>query len=204
MLNKLLKILYVLISLPFNKINYYKRRYYNFFVINLKFFFEKRIIYYTPIAFNQKIFLTGSGYIKIGKNCSFGYKFGGFSYKSSIEIQPRYKDSIIKIGNNVSTNNNIFICAANCIVIGDNTLIGQNVCIMDHEAHGIEPNKRKTIGIVGEVIIGENVWIGNNVTILKNSKIGKNTIIATGAVVTGSFPENVIIGGVPAKIIKQI
>jgi maltose O-acetyltransferase len=40
--------------------------------------------------------------------------------------------------------------------------------------------------------------------ILKNSEVGKNTIVAAGSVVTGSFPSNVIIGGVPAKIIKMI
>lgn len=54
------------------------------------------------------------------------------------------------------------------------------------------------------MIIGKNVWIGNNVTILKNSEVGDNTIIAAGAVVSGKFPANVIIGGVPAKTIKVL
>ena len=55
-----------------------------------------------------------------------------------------------------------------------------------------------------KVVIDENVWIGNNVMILKNSEIGKNSIVAAGAVVSGVFPPNVIIGGVPAKVIKEI
>jgi len=129
---------------------------------------------------------------------------GGFNYYGCIEIQPRYKDALIEIGDKINTNNNIFICAANHIKIGNNTLIGQNVVIMDFEAHGINPEKRNEVGQIGEVIIDENVWIGNNVTILKNSHIGKNTIVAAGAIVSGNFPENVIIGGIPAKIIKQI
>ena len=53
----------------------------------------------------------------------------------------------------------------------DHTRIGQNVTIMDFEAHGIDPSKRNKVGEIGEVIIEENVWIGNNVIILKNSKI---------------------------------
>jgi len=152
----------------------------------------------------QKTLITGLGKVELGVNCSFGYKLGGFHRGGSIELQPRYKDSIIKIGNNVATNNNLYLCAANYIEIGDNSLIGQYVCIMDHEAHGIDPSKRRQLGEIGKVIIGKNVWIGNNVTILKNSEIGDNSIIATGAVVTGKFPANVIIGGVPAKVIKGL
>ena len=148
--------------------------------------------------------MTGSGIIEIGANCSFGYKLGGFHRCGSIEIQPRYKSSKIVIGRNLSTNNNIFICAANYIKIGDDTLIGQNVTIMDHEAHGTHPDKRRQIGQIGKVIIGKNTWIGNNVIILKNSEIGDNSIIASGAIVAGRFPANVIIGGVPAKIIKEL
>jgi len=129
---------------------------------------------------------------------------GGFHKGGSIELQARYKNSKIKIGNNIATNNNIMICAANYIEIGDNTLIGQYVTIMDHEAHGIAPDKRRQLGEIGKVIIGKNVWLGNNVTMLKNSEIGDNTIVAAGAVVSGKFPANVIIGGVPAKIIKTL
>jgi acetyltransferase-like isoleucine patch superfamily enzyme len=84
------------------------------------------------------------------------------------------------------------------------TLIGEGVTIMDHEAHGIEPEKRRLTGEIGEIKIGSNVWIGNNVTILKNSFIGNNTIVAAGAIVSGTFPPNVIIGGIPAKVIRQL
>lgn len=153
---------------------------------------------------NQHLFVTGMGSIEIAEKCVFGYKLGGFHFGGSIEFQARYKESLINIGNNIKTNNNIFICAANKITIGRDTLIGQNVTIMDFEAHGVEINCRNKIGEIGEVVIGENVWIGNNTTILKNTKIGSNSIIAAGAVVSGTFPSNVIIGGVPAKVIKTI
>lgn len=94
--------------------------------------------------------------------------------------------------------------AANHIRIGDRSLIGQYVTIMDHEAHGIDSNSRLKIGPIGSVSIGNNVWIGNNVIILKNSTIGDNSIVAAGSVVSGVYPSNVIIGGVPAKVIKPL
>jgi len=178
--------------------------FYRFIFPNLKSFLNGRILYDSWPQVQQITICAGKGIVILGKNVSLGYKMGGFHRSGSIELQARYENAKIKIGKNVSTNNNIFLCAANYIEIGDHTLIGQNVVIMDHEAHGIEPEKRRQLGEIGQVIVGENVWIGNNVSILKNSEIGRNSIVATGAVVAGSFPENVIIGGVPARIIKNI
>jgi acetyltransferase-like isoleucine patch superfamily enzyme len=63
---------------------------------------------------------------------------------------------------------------------------------------------KEEIGRIGQVIIGKNVWIGNKVTILKNSEIGDNTIVATGAVDVGKFPNNIIIRSVPAKKIRNL
>ena len=57
---------------------------------------------------------------------------------------------------------------------------------------------------MGEVIIGNNVWLGSNVKVLKGVSIGDNSIISAGSVVTKSVPENVIAGGIPAKVIKDI
>lgn len=152
---------------------------------------------------NQFTKITGLGIVIFGNNCTFGYKPGGFHKGGSIEFQPRYKNAKIIFGNNIATNNNIFISAINHIEIGDNTLIGQYVTIMDYEAHDSHPSRRGQMGRIGSVIIGRNVWIGNNVVILKDSIIGDNTIVATGAVVSGKFQEDLIIGGVPAKIIKD-
>jgi len=176
-----------------------------FFIPNLRAIIEHRIKFLHNISsFNQTTLFNGQGIVEIGENCSFGFKLGGFHRGGSIELQARYKNSKIKLGNGIATNNNIFMCAANYIEIGDSVLIGQGVSIMDLEAHGIMPDKRREVGEIGQVIIGKNVWIGNNVTILKNSEIGENSIVAAHAVVSGKFPNDVIIGGVPAKIIKKL
>lgn len=186
-------------------VRFYNKFYLPIFLFYLPNIFKLKNVRYIELpSFQQKTLIRGNGNVFIGKRCGFGFFLGGRNLGGSIEIQPRTLEAKIEIGDEVLTNNNIFICASNIIKIGSNTLIGEGVTIMDFEAHKINPEKRKEVGKIGEVIIGENVWIGNNVTILKNSHIGKNCIIAAGAVVSGVFPNNVIIGGVPAKIIRTI
>jgi acetyltransferase-like isoleucine patch superfamily enzyme len=192
----------------FNKIKYklsYIINYFFYFLINnfkkskkLKYFFIQ-----IP-TFNVRTIFRGQGSIFIGKECVFGSINGGAHKYGSVELQVRYPNAKIILGDQIWTNNNLLIIAANHIIIGSNTLIGQNVTIMDFEAHEIDPKKRRVIGKIGKIEIGKNVWIGNNVVILKNSVIGENSIIAAGAIVNGVFPQNVILGGVPAKVIKSI
>lgn len=114
--------------------------------------------------------------------------------------------AIICVGKNTSLGKNNEI-ASNCsIKIGENCIFGANVYVTDsnHEYR----NKGiliKDQGMVSsEVVIGDNVWVGRNAIILKGVNIGSNSIVAAGAVVTKSFPEAVIIGGNPAKLIKEI
>lgn len=54
------------------------------------------------------------------------------------------------------------------------------------------------------IIIGNNCWIGGHATINPGVKLGHNVVVASGAVVTKSFGDNVVIGGNPAKVIKKI
>jgi acetyltransferase-like isoleucine patch superfamily enzyme len=200
-----LKNIILLLMRPFQIINNMIRQLRLFVIPNLPVIISRRLEFdgLFPRCY-QLTGITGHGKVQVGKECIFGTRSGGFHRGGKIEFQARFREASILIGANVHTNNNIFICAGNKIEIGNNTLIGQNVTIMDFEAHGIDPDKRRQVGEIGQVVVGENVWIGNNVTILKNTKIGDNSIVATGSVVTHSFPANVIIGGVPAKIIRNI
>lgn len=155
------------------------------------------------VCFNQKTIINGKGKIHIGNNVSIGYKLGGNFYKNRSEFQPRYKDAVIEIGDNVSFNNNIFICSAKKVSIGEDSLIGEGVTIFDFEAHGTMPYDRHKLGEKKEVIIGKNVWIGSKVTILKGARIGDNSVIAAGSVILGKeYPANAIIGGNPARVLK--
>ena len=112
----------------------------------------------------------------------------------------------VKIGNNVGLGTHGFYgCGVGSLVIGDDCIFGNYVSIHpeNHNYKSVEPIRLQGVSSHGGVKIGNNCWIGTKATILDGTVIGNGCIVAAGAVVKGVFPDNVIIGGVPAKIIKQ-
>ena len=173
----------------------------NFIKCNFKYFGNQSIIF-PPCTLEGKIDNCG-----IGENCSFGKNFilecwdvfNGISYTSSINI-----------GNNCHFGEYNHISAINNITIGDGLLTGRFVIISDND-HGefikenlTIPPQQRTLSSKGSISIGKNVWIGDKVTILSGVKIGDNVIIAANAVVTKDVPQNSLVAGVPAKIIKTL
>ena len=111
-------------------------------------------------------------------------------------------------GQNITLGKNVFINSGCCfqdqggIEIGDNVLIGQQVVIATLN-HDLVPEKRANM-LPAPVKIGNGVWIGAHATILSGVTIGNGAVVAAGAVVTKDVPENTVVGGVPAKIIKKL
>ena len=90
------------------------------------------------------------------------------------------------------------------IVIGNDVAIGSNVCIRDTDSHQIISQCNQIVNPVSSpVYIGDHVWIGEGSTILKGVRIGNESIVASGAVVTHDVPNNCVVAGVPAKVIKE-
>ncbi|MEO2202731.1 DapH/DapD/GlmU-related protein [Paenibacillus pabuli] len=108
----------------------------------------------------------------------------------------------ITIGQNVFLNTGCSFQDRGGITIGNGTMIGMNVTIATLN-HGL-PLETRNVTYPSPVTIGENVWIGSSATILPGVTIGSNAVVAAGAVVTKDVPENAVVAGVPAKVIKQI
>lgn len=108
----------------------------------------------------------------------------------------------IHIGKNVFINFDCTFLALGGITIEDDVLIGPKVSLIT-ENHPLNPKDRKGL-IARPILIKKNAWIGANTTILPGVTIGENAVVAAGAVVSKDVPDHAVVGGIPAKIIKEI
>jgi acetyltransferase-like isoleucine patch superfamily enzyme len=106
------------------------------------------------------------------------------------------------IGKNVFINYGCSFLDLGGITIEDDVLIGPQVKLVT-ENHPVDPSNRKSLDLKS-IHIGKNVWLGAGAIILPGVTVGENSIVAAGAVVTKDVPSNTIVGGVPAKHIKNI
>lgn len=114
-------------------------------------------------------------------------------------------DSVIEIGSNFKGNTNLVISCAKNITIGDNVLCAWNTTIIDGDGHFIyQSDVNRPSNLPRRIVIGNQVWLSSNSTLLKGSIIPDNCIISANAVVSNGFDiSNCIIGGIPAKILKE-
>ena len=117
---------------------------------------------------------------------------------------PFYSD----FGKNITLGKRIFINSG-CkfqdqggVVIGDDCLIGHNAVLATLN-HGLAPSRRADMH-PAPIVIGRNVWIGANATILPGVTIGDNAVVAAASVVTKDVPENSVVVGSPARVVRTI
>ncbi|WFQ78873.1 acyltransferase [Xenorhabdus sp. SF857] len=151
--------------------------------------------------------------LKIGRNVSISNSkqifIGDNVYIGNQSWFDAIDKGVICIGSDVSFSQNVHIAACHKVTIGNGCLIGSDVLITDHD-HSFSKNminiipKNRPLTIKGETELSENVWLGDNVKILSGVKLGRNVIVAANSVVTRSFPDNVIVAGIPGTIIKNL
>ena len=108
----------------------------------------------------------------------------------------------ITFGKNVFLNSGCKFQDQGGITIGDNVLIGHNVVLATLD-HNTCVSKRAEL-FAAPIVIEDNVWIGANTTVTSGVTIGKGSIVAAGAVVTKDVPKYSIVGGIPAKVIREL
>ncbi|HNP31932.1 MAG TPA: acyltransferase [Flavobacterium sp.] len=132
-------------------------------------------------------------------------KIGAFSVLTSTSHFSKYGKGL-KMGNNSAIGDYTHFGAAGGIEIGDDVIMGSFISF--HSENHNFSDKSKLIreqGVTSKGIkLGNNIWVGAKVTFLDGCIVGNNSVVAAGAVVNGIFPDNVVIGGVPAKILKTI
>jgi acetyltransferase-like isoleucine patch superfamily enzyme len=132
-------------------------------------------------------------------------EISGTPLQASTSIQIPFYINIgqfTQIGKNVFINHACSFLDIGGITIEDDVLIGPKVNLIT-ESHPLNPAERKTL-LVKPIVIKQNAWIGAGATILPGVTVGKNAVVAAGAVVSKDVLANTVVGGVPARFIKNI
>jgi acetyltransferase-like isoleucine patch superfamily enzyme len=148
------------------------------------------------VVYNERYLSIGDGTL-IGPNVCLT---AGISGEQEMLVTPT-----VTIGQKCIIGRGSHIIGHWSIVLGDEIQTGPYVYITD-ENHSYE-NPDEPIGwqspSAAAVRIGSGSWLGANVVILPGTVLGRNTTVAAGAVVRGEFPDHVVLGGVPAKVLRH-
>jgi lipopolysaccharide O-acetyltransferase len=169
------------------------------------------MLVYTKLRFGNNIrIIKGLAYIlnrgEINWNDACGFTCG-------IGLRLEVLNSVSKLilSKNIILNDYVHIGVAGTVSLGENCLVGSRVTIIDHD-HGDysdgencsepfeRPNNRKIVS--KDIKIGNNVWLAEGVVILPGSTIGDGSVVGANSIIKGCYPENAVIAGVPAKVIK--
>lgn len=139
--------------------------------------------------------------IALGNNC----RIGAYSCLTCTSHMSKFGKGLV-MGNNSAIGDYTHFGASGGITIGDDVIMGSYISFHS-ENHNFADTTRliREQGVSSKGIhLGNNIWVGAKVTFLDGSAVGNNCVVAAGAVVNGIFPDNCVIGGVPARILKTI
>ncbi|WP_334351614.1 maltose acetyltransferase domain-containing protein [Companilactobacillus sp. HBUAS56257] len=136
----------------------------------------------------------------VGSNLTINGQFGAIYGKH------------ISFGDSDFINGNCYFQDSNKITLGDRVIVAPDTKFYCGE-HALDATKRfgtredgskYLITYTQPISVGNDVWIGGNVTVIAGVHIGNNVIVGAGAVVVKDVPDNCVVGGVPAKVIKKL
>jgi len=106
----------------------------------------------------------------------------------------------LRVGDRVFFNNGVFISCVHEIIIGSDVAIANDAYLTDSDSHGVEGRKVRE----APIRIGDGAWIGARAVILPGVTIGRRALVAAGAVVTRDVPDDTLVGGNPARVIREL
>ena len=106
----------------------------------------------------------------------------------------------LRIGDRVFVNVGTTILAVEQIVIGDDVAFANEVYVMDSNSHGIEGRPH----VQAPVRIGDGTWLGARAIVLPGVTIGKRVVVAAGSVVTRDVPDDSMVAGNPARVVRSL
>lgn len=106
----------------------------------------------------------------------------------------------MRIGDRVFVNSGTVLIAVTEIVLGDDVALANEVYVVDSNSHGIEGRPH----VEAPVRIGDGTWVGNRAMILPGVTLGSRVLVAAGAVVTHDVPDDTLVAGNPARVVRAL
>ena len=110
----------------------------------------------------------------------------------------------VHFGSDIYVNSNLTLVDDGHIYVGDKVMVGPNVTVATANHPANAELRSRGLQYNRDVYIGENCWIGSNVVIVPGVKIGSNSVIGAGSVVTKDIPDNVVAVGNPCRVLRKI
>ena len=131
--------------------------------------------------------------------CYIGNSRGAYSIEMG-------EDCLLTISNGVSSSSVVDLCTAEgtCISIGDDCMFAKDVCVKTNDYHPIfDVRSGKRVNVSKDIVVRDHVWVGAKSFISKGTEIGTGSVVGYGSYVSGFFPNNCCVAGIPAKVIKR-
>ena len=148
-------------------------------------------------------FILGPGQVEVGNDVHLS------SHVNFLVGSKDYPDGRVVVGDHTFLGFGATFSALREIRIGSHVLIAERVQVFDNNSHSIDPEIRNTIdrlapSDIAPVVIGDKAWIGAVSIILKGVTVGECAVVAAGSVVTSNVPPYTVVGGNPARVLREI
>lgn len=160
---------------------------------------------------NNSIVVAGGG--SIVKDCYFFIKgrnnkihIGEHCYirGTTFWIEDDNNEILVGNGTNITDSNNLTVMEGHSIKIGEDCLLASDINFQAGDGHSIYSENGERENFTEDIVIENHVWIGKRATVMKGVRIAENSVVATGAIVTKKICDsNVVLAGIPAKIVKR-
>jgi acetyltransferase-like isoleucine patch superfamily enzyme len=147
---------------------------------------------------NGRLHLSGPGRIRIGDDCN------AWARAEANVLSTFSPDAVISIGDNVRLNG-AGIQAASAVTIGNDCILG-SCTIVDTDHHSVDVERRRPGAPVASspVVVEDNVWIAGMATVLKGVRVGRDSVVGFGAIVSSDVPAGVVVAGNPARVVRNL